>query len=70
MNLLLDRGADAHVQMSDGANALIFAVLGANDIDRAPICTSTVRQPMRIVTSVKLQTCAGVAALLGTRYPS
>jgi len=32
--LLLARGADAHLQLSDGENALTYAVLGVNDIDR------------------------------------
>ena len=34
VDVLLDRGADATAQMSDGSNALTFAVLGTSDIDR------------------------------------
>ncbi len=34
VNILLDHGADAHIQLADGANALTFAVIGAPDIDR------------------------------------
>jgi len=82
VNLLLDRGADAHLQMSDGSNALTFAVLGANDIDRFTVtdCQGpTIKALIEHVPNLKLQgspravvklkSCAGVAALLGSKYP-
>ena len=87
VNVLLDRGADAHAQLSDGMNALTFAVLGANDIDRftvadcqGPTIKALIeRSPdlklrgsarvIKVVTAAKLKGCAGVAALLGNRYP-
>src|SRR5690349_8113739 len=34
VNLLLDRGANAQLQLADGANALSLAILGVPDIDR------------------------------------
>jgi ankyrin repeat protein len=81
VNLLLDRGADAHLQMSDGANALTFAVLGANDIDRFTVtdCQGpTIKALIERVPGLKLKgsaavfklkSCAGIATLLGTKYP-
>jgi ankyrin repeat protein len=81
VNLLLNRGADAHLQTSDGSNALTFAVLGANDVDRFTVTDcqgSTIKALIERVPDLKLQgsaavfklkSCAGVATLLGTKYP-
>ena len=58
VSLLLDRGADAHAQTGDGMNALTFAVLGANDIDRFTVgdCQGdTIRALITKVPDLKVQ---------------
>jgi hypothetical protein len=63
VNLLLDRGADGHAQLSDGANALTFAVIGAPDIDRftAVDCQGeTIRTLIERVPDLKLRGSARV----------
>jgi len=82
VNILLDRGADAHAELNGHDNALTLAILGVSDIDRftAGDCqNSTVRTLIERVpdlhlknspvAAAKVKGCAGVAKLLGNRYP-
>ncbi|HYL75203.1 MAG TPA: ankyrin repeat domain-containing protein [Bryobacteraceae bacterium] len=82
VNILLDRGADAHAQLQNGDNALTLAILGVSDIDRFTLgdCQdSTVRALLERAPDLHLKNspaaaakakgCAGVAKLLGVRYP-
>ncbi len=82
VNILLDRGADAHAQLQNGDNALTLAILGVSDIDRFTLgdCQdSTVRTLLERAPDLHLKNspaaaakakgCAGVAKLLGVRYP-
>ena len=82
VGILLDHGADPHVQTSHGENALNMAILGVPDIDRFTLagCQNDALRVLvqRVpdlklydspVTAAKLKGCAGMSKLLGVRYP-